>query len=137
MEDHDEKDNFPRYYDILKRGEIRRGTALLTTEDRNKLLLEKCIEIVSLMKKYSAGHREYALCLIRDEVKYLIRVKGIENSFIKNQISRLIFEVNLIDKETAYLDDPRGFKNALEAIKTILTLIIEELNSEIQPVDGD
>ena len=137
MENHKEKNDFPQYYSSSKRGEIRRGTLLLTTEERNKLLLKKCTKIDFLMKKYSAGHRGYALCLVRDEVNYIKRIRGIENVFIENQILRLIFELNLIDKEQAYLGDLRGFKSALKAVKTILTLIIEELNSEIQSSSGD
>lgn len=129
--------NFPREYILVCRARVRESTKALSTEYRNELLLEKCTKIDSLLKKYSAGHRGYALCLIRDEVKYVNLIRGIENSFIENQISRLTFEMNLIDREAAYLNDPRGFKNALETIKTILTLIIEELNSELQPVDGD
>jgi len=130
-------DNLPRDFTISNRPKIREGTKALSTENRNKLLLEKCKKVASLMEKYSAGHRGYVLCLIRDEVRYLNYIRGNENNFIENQISRLTFEVNLIDREAAYLNDPCGFKNALEAIKTILTLIIEELNSEIQPTDGD
>ena len=130
-------DNLPRDFTISNRPKIREGTKALSTEDRNKLLLEKCNKIASLMEKYSAGHREYAMCLIRDEVKYLNYIRGNENHFIENQITRLTFEMNLIDREASYLTDQRGFKNALEAIKTILTLIIEELNSEIQSESGD
>ena len=130
-------DNLPREFTISNRPKIREGTKALSTEDRNKLLLEKCTKIDSLMKKYSAGHRGYVMCLIRDEVKYLNYIRGNENHFIENQITRLTFEMNLIDREASYLTDQRGFKNALEAIKTILTLIIEELNSEIQSESGD
>ncbi|MCK4666839.1 hypothetical protein KAU33_08820 [Candidatus Dependentiae bacterium] len=146
MEDHTEINEFPQHYDPSKRGEIRRGTALLTTEERNKLLLKKCTGIDLLMKKYSTEYCGYTLRLIRDEINYVKRIREIENKFIKNQISRLIFEVNLIDKETAYLGDdketaylgdPRSLKNALKAIKKILILIIEELNSEIQPNNGN
>ncbi|MCK5013944.1 MAG: hypothetical protein KAS66_09000 [Candidatus Omnitrophica bacterium] len=130
-------DNLPRDFTILNRPKIREGTKALSTEDRNKLLLEKCNKVTSLMEKYSAGHRKYVLCLIRDEVKYLKYIRGNENHFIENQITRLTFEMNLIDRKAAYINDQRGFKNALEAINTNLTLIIEELNSEIQSESGD
>jgi len=57
MEDRIETNEFPLYWDFLKRREISRGTALLTTEDRNKLLNEKCIKIYSLMRRFNPGNR--------------------------------------------------------------------------------
>ena len=127
MEDHNEKNNFPQYYDFSKRREISRGTALLTTEERNKLINKKCVEVHSLIQKYNSGNRGHILGHITADVNFICRIRGIKNKFIENQISRLNFEIEQFVGVTVYMGDPRGLKIAVKTIENTITSIIEEL----------
>lgn len=123
------KIDYPREYDFLKRREISRGTKLLSIEDRNELLLGKCKKAALLLEEYNTGNRTHKIGWIKHELNYINRIRGIENKFIENQISRLTFEVQQLEGVTAYLGDPRGLKIALKSIERILTSLIEELTA--------
>lgn len=119
--------DFPREYDFLKRREIERGTALITDEERNELILGKCKKAASFIAEYNSGNRGHKMDWIRYELNYLCHVKGIKNKFIENQISRLTFELHQLQGVTAYLGDPRGLKIAVTSIQRTVQSIIEEL----------
>lgn len=124
------KIDFPIEYDFFKRKEISNGTASLSTEDRNKLLLEKCKKASLLMGKYNTGTRGHLRGWIEHELKYINCVEGVENKFVKNQISHLIFEMEQLTGVTMYLKDHRGLKIAMKSIERILTSLIEELTPD-------
>lgn len=130
MKGTDEKNDFPREYDFLKRKEIERGTALITDEERNELIIGKCKKAALFITEYNSGNRGHKMDWIRYELDYLCYVRGIENKFVENQISRLTFELHQLQGVTAYLSDPRGLKIAVKTIERIIESIIEELEVE-------
>ncbi|MCK5013943.1 MAG: hypothetical protein KAS66_08995 [Candidatus Omnitrophica bacterium] len=120
-------EDFPKYYDYYHREEIIEGVKLLSAEDRNALLLEKCKKAMSLMEKYNSGTRGHLRGWIEHEMNYINCMEGFENKFIENQISHLIFEKDQLMGVTMYLHDPRGLRIAMKTIERIFTSLIEEL----------
>ena len=119
--------DFPKYYDYYRRKDIIEGVKLLSNEERNALLLEKCKKAMSLMDKYNSGTRGHLRGWIEHEMNYINCMEGFENKFIENQISHLIFEMNQLQGVTMYLHDPRGLKIAMKTIERIFISLIEEL----------
>ena len=123
-------EDFPKDYDFNRRNDITEGVKLLSNEERNALLLEKCKKTSALMDKYNSGTRGHLRGWIEYEMKYINCMEGFENKFIENQISHLIFEMGQLEGVTMYLHDPRGLKIAMKSIERILTSLIEELTPD-------
>ena len=124
------ENDFPTEYDFFKRKEIKKGTASLSTEERNKIILERCKKASLLMDKYNTGTRGHLRGWIEYHLKYLSCVEGIENKFVENQVLHLIFEVEQLERVVIYSKDPRGIKIAMKSIDDTITSIIEELETE-------
>jgi len=124
-----ETDKLPDYYSFENRKKIRELTALLSEKNRNKLIGQRCTILFYHLRKYIPGDRGHSILRMRAEGQYLQYIKGIENSFIENQITRLKFEMTQLEGATVYLKDPRGMKIALTSIGTITSRIMEEVES--------